>query len=149
MIFAVEQEKGNFKGRVFGGFNRHDVIDYIEKLAGERNDILRENQKLQGRIDALEERLERAEDKRAAEEARSVAAKALEDAKGILEDVISGYEGVCGDININVSQAAHELGAVNVKLATLQETLRTAGEELSKVGERLGGAEETQNAEDL
>lgn len=149
MIFAVEQEKGNFKGRVFGGFNRHDVIDYIEKLAGERNDLLRENQKLQGRIEALEERLERAEDKRAAEEARSVAAKALEDAKGILEDVISGYEGVCGDININVSQAAHELGAVNVKLTTLQETLKSAGERLDEVREKFGDSEEAGDAEDL
>ena len=54
----MEQEKGNFKSRVFGGFNRHDVIDYIETLATERNELSRENERLRGQVEALEERLE-------------------------------------------------------------------------------------------
>ncbi len=50
----MEQEKGNFRGRLFGGFNRRDVIDYIEVLAGERGELERENQKLRERIWELE-----------------------------------------------------------------------------------------------
>ena len=31
--------ENGFKGRLFGGFDRRDVAEYIEKLAGERNAI--------------------------------------------------------------------------------------------------------------
>lgn len=150
MIFAVEQEKGNFKSRVFGGFNRHDVIDYIEGLARERNDLLRDNQNLRGKIEALEERLDAAQEQAEPDESdRDIAAKALEETRGILEDVRRQYDGVCGDLNINVTQAAHELGVVNAKLSALQDTLKTAGERLDAVSERLQSAGETENAEDL
>ncbi len=53
-VELLEQEKGNFRGRLFGGFNRRDVIDYIEVLAGERGELERENQKLRERIWELE-----------------------------------------------------------------------------------------------
>ncbi len=149
MIFAVEQEKGNFKGRVFGGFNRHDVIDYIEKLAGERNGLLLENQKLRGQVDALEERLEQAREQNPDEEVRTVAAEALEDTRRVLEDVKASYDGICGDLNINVSQAAHELDVVGAKLAALQETLKSAGERLDAVSEKLQNTGETCDAENL
>lgn len=45
-------EKGNFRSARFGGFNRYDVAEYIEKLSSERN-------KYKDKSLALEESVER------------------------------------------------------------------------------------------
>lgn len=145
MSFAVEQEKGNFKGRVFGGFNRKDVIDYIESLAAERNDLALENRKLSGRVEALEEKLEELrQDGPASSElpdqeelVRARAEQVIENARGILSDVRRAYEELCGDIGINVSQADHELKTASSRLTALQDTLKNAGERLSALDTEL------------
>ena len=114
-VFAVRGEKGNFKGRVFGGFNRHDVIDYIETLAAERNTLARENERLRGKIEALEERLETPSDRPEPEAPACAAAEALEEerrelrraaqeALRALREVKSQYDTVCADIKVNASQ---------------------------------------------
>ena len=41
----MEGEKEFFRKRVFGGFNRDDVIKYISKIAEERNDALKDKKK--------------------------------------------------------------------------------------------------------
>lgn len=151
--FCLEQEKGNFKGRVFGGFNRRDVIAYIESLAKERNALAMENQTLRGRVDALEERLE---ERRLPDHDELVLARArevLRNANGILDELKRSYGELCGDININISQADHELKAVAGKLAALQDSLRAAGERLEGMSAELEimpleGAEAA-DAEDL
>ena len=50
----MDEQKGNFKTQVFGGFDRHDVIDYIEKLAAQRNAYQKERDTLEQRRDELE-----------------------------------------------------------------------------------------------
>ncbi len=47
----MEEEKGNFRGKLFGGFNRNDVINYIESAAAQFNATEKE------RDDLAEERL--------------------------------------------------------------------------------------------
>lgn len=47
-----------FKGKLFGGFDRRDVVEYIEKLAGERNDLKVEKLRLQDEKDAWSAREE-------------------------------------------------------------------------------------------
>ena len=141
--FAVSGEKGNFKGRVFGGFNRHDVIDYIETLATERNELSRENERLRGQVEALEERLEEASQPAPGPEAqpeddgRQELLKALEQAEQILRDVKREYDNVCADLKINVSQADHEMKQISAKLSGLQSSLDAAGERLEAVSAQL------------
>ena len=48
-----DRDKG-FRGQFLGGFNRRDVLDYIEELSAERNSLAAENEKLRNRVDALE-----------------------------------------------------------------------------------------------
>ena len=57
-----------FKRRFFGGFDRHDVIEYIEKLASERNRfhlgeerLETECEKLRGELENLQAELQKAD----------------------------------------------------------------------------------------
>lgn len=52
---------GRFKLNVFGGFNRKDVIEYIESIYSEISDSERENRELRARYESLEMQLDRAE----------------------------------------------------------------------------------------
>lgn len=162
-------EKGNFKSRVFGGFNRHDVIDYIETLAAQRNSLSRDNERLRGRIESLEERLEEALEKteiveqpapeteeqpapeigeqpaagQNLEEARRRLSEAIGEARRILRDVKSQYDSLCTDIKVNTAQAGHELRLISTKLEGLQSSLSAAGERLEAIG---AGLEDAENA---
>ena len=50
-------EKGNFRTRLFGGFNRQDVISYIEELASRRTACEKERDRLRGELDAANDRV--------------------------------------------------------------------------------------------
>lgn len=138
----MKGERGNFKGRVFGGFNRHDVIDYIETLAAERNELSRENERLRGRVEAMEERLAQEpeptpEPVEEHEDSRRELRDALEEAQKVLNGVKSEYDAVCADIKINAAQTDHELKMITTRLAGLQESLSTAGKRLEAIGAEL------------
>ena len=46
-VFGVSgSESGNFRRSAFGGFNRDDVVGYIEKYSAEHHASLAENEKL-------------------------------------------------------------------------------------------------------
>ena len=155
----MEQEKGNFRGRVFGGFCRQDVIDYIEELAAERNGLRRENQELRDRVWELEEKLDAsppAEDPAAdpdgasgaspepsaAEAERAEIEGALTEARELLRSVRSRYDALCTDVKINAAQAEGELRSVSVRLAGIQDALRSAGDRLEEIGMRLEAKED-------
>ncbi len=54
----MEEEKGNFRGKLFGGFNRNDVISYIESAAAQFNATEKERDELTEKNDALRDELE-------------------------------------------------------------------------------------------
>ena len=139
---AVEQEKGNFRGRVFGGFDRQDVIDYIESLATERNALSRENQELRERLWELEERSSAPEEPDSADERRREIAGALEEARALLRSVKGEYDALCADVKINAAQAEGELKTVSARLSGIQAALGAAGERLEEIGDRLRISEE-------
>lgn len=139
----MKGERGNFKGRVFGGFNRHDVIDYIETLAAERNELSCENERLRGQINALEERLEQEpEEPVEQEDSRRELRDALEEAREVLNGVKSEYDAVCTDIKINATQTDHELKLITAKLTGLQASLADAGKRLEAIGAELNTKDE-------
>lgn len=142
----MKGERGNFKGRVFGGFNRHDVIDYIETLAAQRNELSRDNEKLREQVEALEERLDAEippinEPEAEREDGRRELRDALEEARQVLSGVKSEYDAICTDIKINAAQTNHELKLIAAKLTGLQDSLSAAGERLEAIGAEL--SEET------
>ena len=78
----MEEEKGNFRGELFGGFNRNDVINYIESAAAqfnatekERDDLAEEKERLAEELDELKYELE------AQKESASADLKALAEEK--------------------------------------------------------------------
>jgi len=50
-------EKEFFRKRFFGGFNRQDVINYIAKIADERNTAIAEKEKIENELISLKEEL--------------------------------------------------------------------------------------------
>ena len=54
----MSNEKGNFRSSLFGGFNRRDVADYIEKLSAERNRYKAENSSLNETVEKLQSDIE-------------------------------------------------------------------------------------------
>lgn len=141
-VHAVEQEKGNFRGRVFGGFDRQDVIDYIESLATERNALSRENQQLQERLWELEEQAAAPAEEPAGDSERREIAGALEEARELLRTVKREYDALCADVKINATQAEGELKTISARLSGLQAALGSAGEKLEEIGSRLETSEE-------
>ena len=53
-------ETGSFRSKLFGGFDRKDVADYIERLAAERNDSIVKTRDLEVKVEQLEGELETA-----------------------------------------------------------------------------------------
>lgn len=160
----MEQERGNFKSRVFGGFNRHDVIGYIEALAKERNDLKRENVALRGKVEALEDRLAGcapAEDDACAAPdlpdqetlVRARVEEVLRNAHAALAEVRDAYDALSGDIRQSVGETAAELMSLAEKLGKLQAALQEGEERLEALDTELDimpltGAE-AQDAESL
>ncbi len=139
----MEQEKGNFRSRVFGGFHRQDVIDYIEELAAERNTLAKENSELQERVYDLEERAAEPEaQEESAEDCRAQISDMLTEARELLASVKAEYDALFSDVNINVSHAQGELKNMTARLSGIISTLKTAGERLEAVSGMLEEKEE-------
>jgi len=85
-----------FKNRLFGGFDRKDVVNYIEKLASERND-------LQVRCRELEKKLSDAEDK--LENLQSELEAQKEGFASEKESLVSEYEAKLIDSETRVAEA--------------------------------------------
>ena len=144
----MEQEKGNFRGRVFGGFNRQDVIDYIEELATERNALARENQELQERLWELEDRPpEPAPDETGSVNGevraeRDELVRAIDEARTLLRSVKSEYDALCADVKINATQAEGELRTISSHLSGIRTSLGRTGERLEEISSKLETKEE-------
>ena len=52
-------DSGTFRSKLFGGFDRNDVANYIEKLAAERNDYIVECRDLEVKVQDLSDEIER------------------------------------------------------------------------------------------
>ena len=80
--------ENGFRGKLFGGFNRKDVADYIEKLAAERNRLKAEAD--QRRNEALSRAAQNEELSRLLGEARKVADEARAHAEELAAQVRAG-----------------------------------------------------------
>ena len=146
----MRDNKG-FRGKFLGGFNRGDVLDYIEKLSSERNSLAEENEKLRGRIEALENHgsaeyqpdtapeaaQENAPDNEE-ETAKTNAAAVIERTGALLEDIERRYEILRADVEVGTAHVKCEMDNVSERFDAINEALRTAGEGISALREELG-----------
>lgn len=67
----MDQETAiGFRGNIVGGFNRRDVISFVEEIYQRMNAFEAENQALRERCEDLEEQLQKAEEDIASAERR-------------------------------------------------------------------------------
>ena len=118
-----------FRKRFIGGFNRHDVVDYIADLARERDEnlALREKteqdiQALMAEIDSL--KLERDEAKRLAAEYKS---EVLNAARKTLSEFEVSFNKLCMGFNIESIGICEQLEAARSIIEMLPGTLKEAG----------------------
>lgn len=154
----MAQETEGFKRRLFGGFDKRNVVEYIEKLAEERNalqderiTLREENQALRERLSALEEQAsapvpEPSPEPPAPPEREQSAPDPKrasdEDAREILTELKTRYDALCADIRINVSQTSSDVERLGKKITLLTEALEAAGRQLSELADRPCGTEQ-------
>jgi cell division septum initiation protein DivIVA len=154
----MTQETGNFKSKLFGGFDRQDVINYIEVLAGERNSLREENEKLTEKVAELEARCaefpdadddapsdtegEVSSDDDAVNDTAEKCAQLIDHANEIILDIKSQYDAICGDIKINVTQAEFDMSQLAIKNKNLSDSLNAAD---SRFAELLAEIEKLKN----
>ena len=91
-------EKGRFRTKLFGGFNRRDVAEYIEFLATEKSRVQEENDRLTEELEAIyaEQSESRGRDDGELESARQEAEEIMhsaEDARqAALEEAAAAFE---------------------------------------------------------
>ena len=161
----MPQETGNFKSRIFGGFDRRDVIGYIEELAAERNALQRENEELREKLDENREALPpSAEDHSnyneyvadSLEQYKQQTREILSEAKESLLDLWEKYDSLCADLKVNVTQAQGDLDNMEVLLGSLLDSMESVGLGLKELSNSIcdidsdgDEGEETQNATDI
>lgn len=95
-------ENNTFKGSIFGGFNRQDVMNYIEKSSRESAALLEENAE---RIRALEEELQQLRQKHGSLQAQSEeTAAALAEARVSL----ASEQAACADLRSTLERTQAE-----------------------------------------
>ena len=141
----MNQETGNFKSMLFGGFNRRDVIDYIEVLAAERNELQKENEHLLEQLElASETNLNNSTDDAASvgsdnaiqdelKEYRKKVDQILSDAKRELAEIKNKYDLVSSDLKINVTQATGDLASMGSQLESLLDMMSAASSKLTQL----------------
>ena len=139
-------ENWKFKSEVFGGFNRRDVINYIEKLASERNELQKENERLSERISEMEKELldkssadsatiaqletELEMERTSAREAREIAA---EGAEKIMGEFRSKYDEFREEMKTGLTNAHSELAKSSKYINRFWGMFETAGKRLSEM----------------
>ena len=139
-------ENGNFRSRLFGGFDRSDVIKYIEKLAEERNSLRMENERLQEQAAQLEEQLsgKNAEgDSRILqleaqlEEERTKSCEAWEatlaDVENAVRELRQKYEEIRSDMDINLTQTRCEITKAGECVDRMYAAFESAGTRLDEI----------------
>ena len=143
-------ENGNFRSKFFGGFDRRDVIDYIEKLAEERNSLRGENELLQERVSQIEVqlseksvenscRISQLEAELDAERTKSCEAMemAIEGAEEIVREFRQRYEELRSDVEISLAHTRCEITKTSECVDRMYSAFVVAGTRLDEIEEAI------------
>jgi len=124
-----------FRKRFIGGFNRQDVVDYVAKLAKERNALRAERDKavqdagvLANEVAAL--RLELEEARRSTNESKL---EALQSASRTFTELENAFEALRGEIDKTAADVCEELDLARGAIASVPRVLDRAGERFSEL----------------
>ncbi|MGE4484526.1 MAG: DivIVA domain-containing protein [Oscillospiraceae bacterium] len=151
---------GRFRTSVFGGFDRGDVVAYLEKIAGERNEYKEKTQKLEDELNAereeygerlknIERELKTAREELTAAEKRAeeVRVSAVSDAVRFLDELKDKYENVRTDMEVTTNHLRCELTRLGDSLSLITSVFSKTGERFSELSEYVKGeCEKTGNS---
>lgn len=119
-----------FRKRFVGGFNRQDVINYITKLAQERNDFREAKEKaeqdalaLSAEVDGLRDEVEKVR-----REGREYRVAALDAAVNTFTDLESAFGNLCSDMETTTESIFTELDQARRTISSLPDVLKRAGD---------------------
>ena len=120
-------EINSFRSRFFGGFNREDVVDYIAKLAQERNELEAAKIKAENDLNALTLEIEAIRSE--ADEMRRLVADEYERKISVFETAAAAFAGyedsfsaLCADISeaaTGVFTAMQNAGDITARMSAL------------------------------
>lgn len=123
----MADKRGSFRRKLFGGFDRNDVIDYIETIAGERNKYQTEAQKfakeageLRDKLDSLTTLLQWKDDKLAED------SQELENARKELDDVQKELRATMDELEVVKGQLDHSNKELATKSAQYDKNIAAA-----------------------
>ena len=138
-VFNMTGEINNFRKRFFGGFNRQDVVDYVAKLAQERNELskardkaIRDAKELAAEVASL--RIELDEAKKAVGEYKN---KAIEAASRTFSELESAFESLHDEVESASAGARAKLEEVHGAIASAPSVLITAKSKLAELREMI------------
>lgn len=142
----MANETGNFRTSTFGGFNRQDVSDYIEKLSLDRNRYKDKSEELAEKVDTMQERIDELTKRLTEMESRLLEAQQppTEKHAAIIEKTVTSMRGY----KAALAEAAEKIGAFSVSMSdeliqlrsqveTLPQTLDKACSKLDRAIEKL------------
>lgn len=123
----MAEERGSFRRRVFGGFDRNDVINYIETIAVQRNEyqartkeLTQEANELRVRLDDLTVQLNNRDTMLADN------AKKLDSAKKELDDVWKELREALDELDVIKGQLEQSSKELNAKTTQYEKELSAA-----------------------
>jgi len=145
----TEDKNGNFRGSVFGGFNRKDVAAYIGKVARETNDykeecskLKTENKELLSRLEALTHELTELDAKNEELKGEIERLEAQSEETDCLKDTIAALQAkIDGDAEIisSYEKMKGRLSELEVEaLKRAQEIEARAMSEYERIMDRVG-----------
>ncbi len=142
---GFRMENNTFKGSLFGGFNREDVIDYIKKTSAESTARIESLESDIDKLCAQEDKLRVQLD--CAENEKSKLKERLERATNNLTDARASLDSANNDLSILRAEAEvmrEELATLRAENASLRAesaSFRPMAEQYSTVKEHLAGIE--------
>lgn len=142
----MTNEKGNFRSSLFGGFNRRDVADYIEKLSAERNKYKAKSESLEDKIEKMQDDIDLltkqlAETVTQLDEARQepldLQLTAFEDAVAAVTDFRDIFSGAAAEIGALSISTNDNLSQLNAYLESIPITADETGAKINTIIDRL------------
>ena len=129
----ASQELGHLKGALFGGFDRHSVIDFLEVLGKERNGYRNELEESQLRCEELETALQAAtQEKKQLEEQMAVWEKEREKLNAVAKANQTRAQTLEKDLRMT-SEKLDEARKETAHLSAVEESLQTSQVELAQL----------------
>ena len=143
-------ESSYFRKRFFGGFNREDVVEYISKVAKERNELATELEKANKDMQALRDEIQATADEnatlkresvRVAQEAQIAAdrykAETLDSIKSAIESLEVSLDDLRHKVGLSTTGICAELNSAITTISSMPNILEYTGNKIGSIKAEL------------